>query len=88
MTLEQMAAIAAPPKPKPQTGLILVIPSGISAGDMLFQEESKALEVGVCPRCSTKVDSEILVDGRIRFTCQKWPVFHMFTRSSSFMKFD
>ena len=88
MTLAQMEALVAAKEP-PKRTLTLIIPAtGIAPDDLRFQEESAALEAGICPTCSAKVDVDLLPSGLVSFTCHRNPVWHEFIRSQKFLMRD
>jgi hypothetical protein len=85
MTLKQMEAIAITAVGgKAPT---IIIPSKGQSVDEMFQAESVALQLGVCPRCSAKVEHQVQLD-KTHFTCTRHPVWHYFQRSANFLAFD
>lgn len=64
----------------------IVIPSGgVSAYELLFQEQSLVLLQGKCPLCHAEIDHEIDSHQMVTFRCKRQPAFHEWRRTLSFL---
>lgn len=91
MTPSQMLARvqkANPERRKPRTGLILLPATTLTRDELAKADETYALQSGICPVCSLKVELSAHLDGSIEFQCVSGSPYHWFKRGASFLKLD
>ena len=71
--------------PAPRTTPILMPSGGVSAYELLFQEQSLVLLQGKCPLCHAEVEHEIDKHQMVSFRCKRQPAFHEWRRTLGFL---
>lgn len=74
--------------PAERTPAIIIPVGGVSANQLLFMEQSAALQAGRCPLCHGGLTHSVDKDQMVTFKCVKQPVFHEWRRDLSFLSRD